>query len=162
MLILDGLLSLDNDRLRVPLYHRGHLSLKTDTKITLALIPPKQKASSPQLMEMVVSPIEYKSWSSLWRIEASFLESPGIVNKLFTIIANEGFNVLNEESSSTENRDTHTIELVIDTQEHDNFADDYIEYKRMEGSATRNTSKVPTRIVETNGGMKWQGKANGA
>ncbi len=30
------------------------------------------------------------------------------------------------------------------------------------GSATRNTSKVPTRIVETNGGMKWQGKANGA
>ncbi len=116
MLILDGISTVQNDQLFIPLYHRGHMSLKSDTTVTLALIPPRQRARFPQLTELIISPIDFRAWRSLWRIEATFLERPGIVNKLLAIVAAEGLNVLNEESSSVENRDLHTVELVVDTQ----------------------------------------------
>jgi acetolactate synthase regulatory subunit len=116
MLILDGISKVQNDQLFIPLYHRGHMSLKSKTTVTLALIPPRQRAGSPQLTEMIISPIDFSSWRSLWRIEATFFERPGIVNKLLRIVAAEGLNVLNEESSSVENRDLHTVELVVDTK----------------------------------------------
>ena len=116
MLILDGVTRVDDDQLFIPLYHRGHMSLKSGTKVTLALIPPRQHPASPQLWELIISPIDFRSWQSLWRIDATFLERAGIVNKLLRIIATEGLNVLNEESSSIENRDLHTVELVVDTQ----------------------------------------------
>lgn len=116
MLILDGISTVENNQLFIPLYHRGHMSLKSDTTVALALIPPRQRPGSPQLTEMIISPIDFRSWPSLWRIVATFHEQPGIVNKLLRIVAAEGLNVLNEESSSVENRDLHTVELLVDTQ----------------------------------------------
>lgn len=115
MLILDGISVISNSRLHIPFYHRGHISLKSNTTVTLALIPPRASTESPKLTEMIVSPIKFDSWPSLWRLEATFNERPGVVNKLLTIIAEEGLNILNEESSSAENRDVHTVELIIDT-----------------------------------------------
>lgn len=116
MLILDGISIVENDQLFIPLYHRGHMSLKSNTTVTLALIPPRQRTVFPQLTEMIISSIDFRSWPSLWRVEATFLERPGVVNKLLRIVADEGLNVLNEESSSVENRDLHTVELIVDTR----------------------------------------------
>lgn len=137
MLILDGIFQVENDQISIPYYHRGHLSLKSNTAVTLAVIPLRNSADSPKLTEMIVSPIDFRSWPSLWRIEATFLERPGVVNKLLTIVADEGLNVLNEESSSVENRDLHTVELIVDTQRTPGQQDETKEFERMKALERR-------------------------
>lgn len=113
MLILDSLCELSKPEIELPFYHKGHLSLKSGTRVTLCLIKPADP-SFARMTEMIVSPISFRSWQHLWRVTAVFREQQGVVNKLLTVVRDSGLNVLFEESSSVQNRNLHEVHLVCD------------------------------------------------
>lgn len=117
MLVLDTMSTIENGKLEIPFYHKGHLSLKSNTEVTVCLIPQSHEASLGFIPEMIVSPIKFASWPLIWRINAIFKEQQGIVHKLLTVVRDAELNVLTEESSSVENRDRHQIELIVDASE---------------------------------------------
>src|SRR5690349_3784921 len=117
MLVLDTMISVEQGKVEIPFYHKGHLSLKSDTEVTVCLIPQSHDTPLGRVPEMIVSPIKFNSWPLIWRINAVFKERQGIVHKLLTIIRDAGLNVLTEESSSVENRDLHQVELIVDASE---------------------------------------------
>lgn len=126
MLILDSIINLEEEQIAIPFYHRGHLSLKSGTSVTLALIPPQPQNGS-QMLEMVISPIRFESWPNLWRIEVDFHEASGVVSKLLSIVAEQNLNVLNEESSSIENRNFHSVELIVEIKNNNNLTGDSVQ-----------------------------------
>lgn len=115
MLILDSIASLKKDRIELPFFHKGHLSLKSGTLVTLCLIPRAADPSFARMTEMIVSPISFRSWRHLWRVRAVFREQQGVVNKLLAVIKDANLNVLFEESSSVQNRNLHEVELICDS-----------------------------------------------
>jgi hypothetical protein len=117
MLVLDTVTTVENGMLQIPFYHKGHLSLKSNTEVTVCLIPQSHDAPLGFMPEMIVSPIKFASWPLIWRISAIFKEQQGVVHKLLTVVRDADLNVLTEESSSVENRDLHQVELIVDASE---------------------------------------------
>ncbi|MEM6783907.1 MAG: hypothetical protein AAF624_09270, partial [Bacteroidota bacterium] len=123
MLVLDKVNFIESGRIEVPFYHKGHLSLKSDTQVTVCLIPQTGESHFGSVPEMIVSPIKFNTWANSWRIEAVFREQQGVVHKLLSIIKDAELNILIEESSSVENRDLHQIELIVDASTVMSFSD---------------------------------------
>lgn len=115
MIILDKINTVEGGRIEIPFYHKGHLSLKSNTEVTVCLIPYSSETPFGNMPEVIVSPIKFSSWPHIWRITAVFRERQGIVHKLLSIVRDAEMNVLVEESSSVENRNLHEIELLVDT-----------------------------------------------
>jgi hypothetical protein len=116
MLILDKPKIFDGQNLNIPLYHRGHLSLLSGTKVWLCLLPGAKTLT--QIPELIVSPINFDAWHDLWRIEVTMYEAVGVVHKLLKVLRNHGLNVLAEESSSIERQRYHTTELIVDASKY--------------------------------------------
>ncbi|MEK6304317.1 MAG: ACT domain-containing protein [Acidobacteriota bacterium] len=112
MLILDKPQSFDGSTIKVPLYHRGHLSLFPGTKVWLCLLPGAQGEET--LREIVISPIPFDSWSDLWRIVITMRDRVGLVNEVFRILADFDLNVVAAESSSIERQLMHSVEMIVD------------------------------------------------
>lgn len=112
MLILDKPRAFDGKILKIPLYHRGHLSLFTGAKIWLCLLPGGM--GSEVFPELVVSPIHFDSWPDLWRIRITLSERPGLVHELFEVLREHSINILAAESSSMEWQSLHSIEVIVD------------------------------------------------
>ncbi len=130
MLILDTLTKVHDGTLSIPEYHRGHLSLKSGTSVTLCLLPCNTNDNSPRLTEMIISPIAFDSWDYLTRINARLYDKPGVVRKLATAIRSKDLNVLYEVSGPVENRKLHRVEFLVDAK---NF------YRKFEGFGDRNS-----------------------
>lgn len=121
MLILDKPRRFDGRRILIPLYHRGHLSLFPGAKIWMCLLPGASDDSA--FPELVVSPIRFDSWSDLWRIEIALHERPGLVNQVFTLLKEQGLNILASESSSMERQSLHVAEVIVDGVQYTDYDD---------------------------------------
>ena len=154
MLLLDSVSKIKDDRIEIPLYHRGHLSLMSGTKVTVCLIP--ESASTPdRLTEMIVSPIEFRAWRRLWRINAVFLEQQGIVHKLLSILRDHNLNVLFEESSSVESRGLHEVELVVDTSAaYPKFISEEEDYQRAKALERRVATLCVSELALAHGKLR--------
>ena len=131
MLILDTLTKIKNGSIDIPDYHRGHLSLKTGTSVTLCFLPCQQSDTSPRLTEMVISPVAFDSWRYLTRINARLYDKPGVVRKLASAVRARGLNILYEASGPIENRKLHRVEFLVDAR---NFYQQFEEYRENEDS----------------------------
>lgn len=114
MQIVDTTIPINANQLEIPSYHLGHLSLKTGTGVTMCLLPARPEQTSPQMREMVISPISFDSWQFLARISAVFFESAGVVRKITRALKDLEIDILYQESASIENGRFHRVELLID------------------------------------------------
>lgn len=114
MIILNPPSRVEQSRLKIPEYQRGHLSLKSGTEVTVCLLRQLGNPQQSLMTELVVSPYQFDSWHSLWRIRAMFYDKPGVVNRLLEALRDVRFNILTEESASIENRHFHSVEIIAD------------------------------------------------
>lgn len=114
MLILDETHKWDGQNIKIPRCHQLSPSLVSGTRLTACLLPCSRSSNRLEMDEIIISPIQFNSWPYLWRVSGIFLEQQGIIHKLLDIVQNAGLNIVLEESSSSENRNFHEIELVVD------------------------------------------------
>ncbi len=120
MLTLDKPRAFNLKSIRVPLYHRGHLSLLPQTKVWLCLLPGGVHSDHP---EMVIAPIDFLAWADVWRINITTEERVGVVNRLFQVLERAELNVLAAETSSIERQRYHTCEVIVDAREYADKSD---------------------------------------
>ncbi len=99
--------------IKLPLYHRGHLSLYPGTTIHLAPFF-SQNRGSRRLPEVLGTTIHRISWRSVFRVAISLYDSPGVLHKTVRSIARHGGNVLHLDSTSSEQESIHQVEAVVD------------------------------------------------
>lgn len=116
MLILDIPSDFDGVTIKIPLYHRGHLSLFPEAKVWLCLLPGAQGGQF--LPEIVISPIDYESWGDLWRISITLHDRIGLVHDIFQILADQDLNIIAAESSSMERQRLHSIEILVNANKY--------------------------------------------
>ncbi|HEY0765611.1 MAG TPA: ACT domain-containing protein [Pyrinomonadaceae bacterium] len=113
MIILDKPTAFDGLNIPIPLYHRGHLSLFPGAKVWLCVLPKEQEG---EFSEMIVSPIPQEAWNDLWRISITLRERVGVVNDVFGILAELGFNVITAESTTNDYQRLHSVEIIADAR----------------------------------------------
>src|SRR6185295_5234238 len=113
MFILDWPRITKNWRIRLPLYHRGHLSLYPGTTVYLAPVH-RQGAGMKHLPEVLGTTIQQASWPTVYRISVALYDAPGVLHSILASIALHGGNVLNLDSSSTDQESLHHVEIVVD------------------------------------------------
>lgn len=113
MFVLDRIRTCRDWNIRIPLYHRGHLSLYPGTTVYLA--PVLRLGNSPRgLPEILGTTIHSNSWTTLYLVSIGMRDAPGVLYTVLRSIANHGGNVLNLDSTSTDQEAFHQIELVVD------------------------------------------------
>jgi predicted amino acid-binding ACT domain protein len=113
MNILDKPSPFDGANIRIPLYHRGHLSLFPGAKVWLCLIPRRRQN---QFTELIISPIHYDAWTDLWRISITLRERIGLVHEVFQILADNGLNIVTTESTTRDRMSLHSIEIIANAK----------------------------------------------
>lgn len=116
MLIVDAVADTIDGCIAVPRYHGGHLSLRSETEVTVCLLPRSSESKIPGLRELVISPIVFQSWQYLTRINALFHDTPGVVRKLAHAIQKETLDILYEESATVYNGAYHRVEILVDSR----------------------------------------------
>jgi hypothetical protein len=115
MLILDTLTKVENGKVRVEDFHRGHLSLKTGTLLTVVALP-GYNTPLPTLTEITISPISFESWEHLTRINARVINRPGVLRKLMLALAHAKVDILYHASGPLENGRFQRIEFLVDAK----------------------------------------------
>jgi hypothetical protein len=118
MLILDTLTTVENGRLRVEDFHRGHLSLKSGTLLTIVALPGHSKTSVPTLTEITISPILFESWEHLTRVNARVINRPGVLRKLMSALDHAKIHILYHASGPLENGRLQRIEFLVDARQY--------------------------------------------
>jgi hypothetical protein len=118
MLILDSIAALNDGRIYLPFYHRGHLSLTSDTAVSIAYFPARNLNPKPALAELIVSPIKFESWRHLTRINARLENRHGILRKLMIAIQKYELDLLYHASGPLENGRILRIELLVDARKY--------------------------------------------
>lgn len=114
MLILDKPRNFNGSTIRIPLYHRSHLSLFPTATVWLCLLPGRQ--AGELLPEITISPIEHDAWSDLWRISITMKDRVGLVHDFFQMLADNSINIVAAESSSMETQRMHSMEVIVDAE----------------------------------------------
>lgn len=115
MIILDSLTMIDkNGSLRIKDFHRGHLSLKTNTNVDIVLLPGREENPKPKLSELIISPIPFESWQYLTRVNARAFNRPGVLSKMVTALCMQSVKILYNASGPLENGRHQRIEFIID------------------------------------------------
>jgi len=118
MILIDSVAEAPDGVVSIDMHHRGHLSLRTGTVVTVCLMPtPAQTGGLPSMEEIVVSPIAFESWEHLIRITALFMDRPGVVRKLANAMQAMKLNVVYEESATIENSRFHRVEVLAHTRD---------------------------------------------
>jgi hypothetical protein len=139
MLILGSSSYVDNGILIIPDYHRGHLSLKSGTDVTIAYLPGKPSNPYPTLSEIIISPISFKSWQYMTRVNSRVVNRPGVLRKLMHALAEEDLDILYHASGPLENGRFQRIEFLVDAHEY---------YTRFERLKTVNKDPDPYILFE--------------
>ena len=132
MSIIDGVLN-------IPDYHRGHLSLKTGTAVTIAYLPGKESNPYPRLSEMIISPIHFRSWEHLTRINTRVANRPGVLRKLMVALAEADLDILYHASGPLENGRFQRVEFLVDAEQF---------YRRFERLKSVNKNPDPYILFE--------------
>jgi hypothetical protein len=115
MIILDSLTKIDsNGSFRIKDFHRGHLSLKTNTKVHVVFLPGRKENPEPRLSELIISPIPFESWQYLTRVNAKAINRPGVLSKIVTALCEQDLKILYSASGPFENGRHQRIEFIID------------------------------------------------
>jgi predicted amino acid-binding ACT domain protein len=147
MLILDKPRQFKSTNIKIPLYHRGHLSLFKGAKVWLCFLPDVEAGRFP---ELVLSPIHHDSWSDLWRITITLHERVGLVHDVFQILADNGINIVSAESSSRERLSLHSIQIIASARLYSTPFKDGTHEKRSNGDLDELTDlrrKILARLI---------------
>lgn len=128
MLILDKPRDFEGSTIRIPLYHRSHLSLFPTATVWLCLLPGRQ--AGELLPEITISPIDYDQWSDLWRISITMKDRVGLVHDFFQMLADNEINIVAAESSSMETQRMHSMEVVINAERYQGLSRDQTHAER--------------------------------
>jgi hypothetical protein len=139
MLILGSMASIIDGVLNIPDYHRGHLSLKTGTVVTIAYLPGKESNPYPRLSEMIISPIDFRSWEHLTRINTRVANRPGVLRKLMIALAEADLDILCHASGPLENGRFQRVEFLVDAEQF---------YRRFERLKSVNKNPDPYILFE--------------
>lgn len=139
MLILGSMLSISGGVLNIPDYHRGHLSLKSGTAVTIVYLPGKEGNPYPRLAEMIISPIAFRSWEHLTRINTRVANRPGVLRKLMVALAEADLDILCHASGPLENGRFQRVEFLVDAEQF---------YQRFERLKSVNKNPEPYILFE--------------
>jgi hypothetical protein len=126
MFILDLPKTFDGETIQLPMYHRGHLSLKPETKVWLCVIKGadivsnkiltgnNKKSQKIVMPEIVISPIDFKAWDDIWRISLIVYDRVGAVSNLLETLKELNINILVSETCTIERQEFHNINIVVD------------------------------------------------
>jgi hypothetical protein len=120
MLVLGYLSHLNQNALRIPPFHTGHLGLLPDTEVNLYLVAPNTAHSVS--CELLVSPVNRKP-DSLTQITCVMEDKPGVVSHLIEAVSDLKLNIICQESSSINHMNHHLVELLVDWST-SSFSDD--------------------------------------
>lgn len=115
MLILDTLCKVENGKVLIEDFHRGHLSLKSGTQLSVVALP-AHETPLPALTEITISPILFDSWEHLTRINARVVNRPGVLRKLVSALAHAKLDILYHASGPLENGRFQRIEFLVDAK----------------------------------------------
>lgn len=113
MFVLDRVRTTVDWRIKLPLYHRGHLSLYPGTTVYLSSVH-RIDGGLSHFPEILGTSIRQSSWSSVYRVSVALHDAPGVLHSVLESIARQGGNVLNLDSTSIDQESLHHIELVVD------------------------------------------------
>jgi hypothetical protein len=134
MLILDTFSALENGRISIPFYHRGHLSLMSGTKATIVYLPGQKKNPVPGISELIITPVDFRSWQYLTRINARLANKPGLFRKLLKALSMKDIDLLYHAVGPLENGTLLRVEFLVDAK---SFYDEYKKYMTLK-TDTRN------------------------
>jgi predicted amino acid-binding ACT domain protein len=113
MFVLDRPRISKNWEIFLPLYHRGHLSLYPGTTVYLAPVH-HPDASAHHFPEIMGTTIQQSSWPTVYRISIKLRDAPGVLHSTLASVARHGGNIVNLDSTSTEQESIHEVEMVVD------------------------------------------------
>ena len=119
MHVLDFLHESKDWTVRIPIYHRGHLSLRPGTTVHLMWVVRPETESrgagvTSGLPELFGTTVRTRTWPSAYRIWIALYDAPGVLNKALHSISRHGGNVLQLDSTSTERETHHDVEMIVD------------------------------------------------
>ena len=121
MLILDKPHKFNRKSIRIPLYHRGHLSIFAGAKVWACLFP--EDKNQDILPELVLSPIAFQHWDDIWRMSFLFWERVGLVHDVLKILKDLNINVVTLESSSLNRQKHYLVDIIADVRDYSNVKD---------------------------------------
>ncbi len=113
MFVLDWPQVTEDWKVALPLYHRGHLSLSPGTTVFLAPVH-QLGTGKKQLPEVLGTTIQQSSWPAVYLVSVALKDAPGVLHSILASISRHGGNVLNLDSTSTDQESRHHVELVVD------------------------------------------------
>ena len=134
MKILDKPRFLLGKKIKIPLYHRGHLSLFNEAKLHACFLPGIKEDGNDSFPQLVLSPIGLHSWDDIWRISINLYDKVGMVNNLFQVLRHYNLNVIASESSTKQliipskdkylkTQKVHCVEVVVDATMYSSSSD---------------------------------------
>jgi hypothetical protein len=109
MFILGDLLSLSltDQRLPLPWWHRAPLALESGTHVYVALTEPKEDRPG----DILVSVLDPTHWDKIFRIRCYYEERPGVVAKVFGVVASHKWNIALAETVTVDGGRSHAVDL---------------------------------------------------
>jgi glycine cleavage system regulatory protein len=104
----------------LPLYHRGHLSLRPGTTVHMAWVMREsdrsgdETAATSGLPELFGTTVEDHAWGAVYRISIDLYDAPGVLHQALRSVSLHGGNVLQLDSTSTEKETHHSVEMIVD------------------------------------------------
>src|SRR4051812_37454184 len=90
----------------LPLYHRGHLSLRPGTTVHIAWVMREGDGSdggaTSGLPELFGTTVQDHAWGRVYRISIDLYDAPGVLHQALRSVSFHGGNVLQLDSTSTE------------------------------------------------------------
>ncbi|HYC59202.1 MAG TPA: hypothetical protein VEK79_06505 [Thermoanaerobaculia bacterium] len=116
MYVLDSIRESKDWNIKIPLYHRGHLSLLPGTTVHLAWVfrDDSQPGDSSLLPEIFGTTVRHNVWSNVYRISIALYDAPGVLHMVLQSISRHGGSVLQLDSTSTERELHHNAEMMVD------------------------------------------------
>lgn len=115
MHVLDHIRDAKDWTIKIPLYHRGHLSLLPGTTVHLAWVfrhDDHDQAVVPP--EIFGTTVKRDAWATVYRITMALYDGPGVLHSALRSISRHGGNVLHLDSTSTERELHHNVEMDVD------------------------------------------------
>jgi hypothetical protein len=123
VIILDIPRRFDGDFIEVPSFHRTHVSLFPGTEVHMcAFAGAPHAAAEPgrygdPLPELVVSPIDFRTWARVYRLTGTFRDRSGLINDVLRVLSDHHVDIASCETSNTREHprreSIHSLEALV-------------------------------------------------
>ena len=104
----------DEKQFKIMWYLRAPLGLKQATTAHMVLLPESDIENEHGMAEVVLTPIDPRSWGDLWKIRCRLHEKPGVVAKFLQALRKHNINILMQESATLQQDRIHFISIIAD------------------------------------------------